>query len=257
MTDRPHVALFVTCLVDLFRPSVAFAAITLLERAGVRVSVPEAQTCCGQPAYNSGDRAGAAKILRQLVATFEPFDAVIVPSGSCAGMIRQHAPFLLRNDPEWGPRAAALAERVFELTQYLARHATNPPEEIVAQASGTPKVSYHDSCSCLRDMAVREEPRRLLKAAGVPVHELAEAEECCGFGGLFAVKYPHISEAMADAKLAHLKAAGADLLTGADLGCLLHLAGRLGRAGERVEVRHVAEILAGEPANPPIGEGRK
>lgn len=256
MTDRPHVALFVTCLVDLFRPSVAFAAITLLERAGLRVSVPTAQTCCGQPAYNSGDRAGATKILRQLVATFEPFDAVVVPSGSCAGMIREHAPLLLGDDPDWGPRAAALSERVFELTQYLVHHAPNPPEEIVAPGAVDGTISYHDSCSCLREVGVRNEPRRLLQAAGADLRELAEPEECCGFGGLFAVKYPHISEAMADAKIADLRATGTRLLTGADLGCLLHLAGRLARSGDAVEVRHLAEILAGAPETPPIGRGR-
>ncbi len=254
MTDRPHVALFVTCLVDLFRPAVAFAAITLLERAGCRVSVPEAQTCCGQPPYNSGDREGAAAILRGLVATFEPYDAVVVPSGSCAGMIRQHAPLVLRDDPEWGPRAEALATRVFELTQYLARFGVDAAQGVTPPDC---TVCYHDSCSSLRDMGVRDEPRRLLQASGVNVAEMAEPDECCGFGGLFAVKYPHISEAMADSRIANVTATGARVLTGADLGCLLHLAGRLRRKGEEVEVRHVAEILAGDLAAPAIGEGGK
>ena len=183
-----------------------------------------------------------------------PYDAVVVPSGSCAGMIRQHAPLVLRDDPEWGPRAEALATRVFELTQYLARFGVDAAQGVTPPDC---TVCYHDSCSSLRDMGVRDEPRRLLQASGVNVAEMAEPDECCGFGGLFAVKYPHISEAMADSRIANVTATGARVLTGADLGCLLHLAGRLRRKGEEVEVRHVAEILAGDLAAPAIGEGGK
>lgn len=253
MTDKPRVALFVTCLVDLFRPSVAFASIQLLEQAGCIVDVPETQTCCGQPAYNSGDVADAAAILRQVVALFEPFDAVVVPSGSCAGMIRHHGPLILADDADWCARARALADRTYELTQYLVHHAPNP----VAPASVPAGVAYHDSCSALREMKVSAEPRALLsRIDGLTLCDLADPEECCGFGGLFAVKYPDISDAMVSAKADDVTSSGADLLTGPDLGCLLNIAGKLKRRDSAVAVRHIAEILAGDLATPAIGEGK-
>ncbi|WP_338664875.1 (Fe-S)-binding protein [Pararoseomonas sp. SCSIO 73927] len=251
---KPRVALFVTCLVDLYRPTVGFAAIRLLERAGCQVEVPATQTCCGQPAYNSGDRATAKDLARAVVDAFLGYDFVVAPSGSCAGMIAHHYPALFADDPDYRGRAEALAARTQELTAFLSDvmgvEAAAPPYDGVA--------AYHDSCSGLREMGVRDQPRRLL--AGVPgltVKELAERDVCCGFGGTFCVKYPDISARMVTDKVADIRASGADTLLAGDMGCLLNIAGRLRREGSEVRVRHVAEVLAGMTGDvPPIGEPR-
>jgi L-lactate dehydrogenase complex protein LldE len=238
----PQVGLFVTCLVDLFRPNVAFAAIKLIQAAGARVEVPGAQTCCGQPAYNCGDRKNAVAIARQVVATFERFDYVVAPSGSCAGMLRRHYPRILAGDPDFAERAAALAAKSFELTSFLVDVLGHT--KVDAAFAGT--VTYHDSCSLLRELGVREAPRRLLASVrGLSLAEIHDSEVCCGFGGAFAVKYPAISSAIADAKLQDIAGTGAVTLVSADLGCLLQIAGRLARSGANVEVRHIAEVLAG------------
>lgn len=237
----PRVGLFVTCLVDLVRPSVGFAAVKLLEQTGFSVDVPRAQTCCGQPAWNAGDRRNAEKIARSVVNAFEGFDYVVAPSGSCAGMLRRHYPEILKDDVQYAARARALAGRSFELMSFLVRVGAMRRVD----AAKVARVAYHDSCSSLREMEVRAEPRSLLSSvAGLELCEMTDPE-ICGFGGLFCVKYPDISEAMADAKIADAKATGADMLVGGDLGCLLHLAGRARRAGVALEVRHAAEILAG------------
>ncbi|HEY8698264.1 MAG TPA: (Fe-S)-binding protein [Rhizomicrobium sp.] len=251
MTGRPRVGLFVTCLVDLIRPQVGFAAVKLLEAAGCDVEVPQAQTCCGQPAWNSGADQDAADIARQVVNAFEAFDYVVAPSGSCAGMLRQHYPEILALDARYAPRARALAAKTHELVSFLVNVAGMKRVEAQCQA----RVCYHDSCSSLREMRVKDEPRTLLSTVdGISITELKEPEVCCGFGGLFAVKYPDISERMADDKIADVTATGADLLTGGDLGCLLHLAGRMERTGARLRVRHVAEILASMGDEPALGE---
>jgi L-lactate dehydrogenase complex protein LldE len=245
----PHIGLFVTCLVDLFRPSVGFAAVRLLEWAGCRVGVPRAQTCCGQPGYNSGDRASARAIAAQVIAAFEGFDYVVAPSGSCAAMIRVHYPALLEDDPTLGPRALSLASRTHELTSFLVD--VLGLERVQASFEGV--VAYHDSCSGLRELEIGDQPRALLATvAGLTLKELEGTQECCGFGGAFCVKYPEIADRMAADKAAGVAASGADTLLGGDLGCLLHLAGRLSRAGSNVRVRHVAEVLAGLTQAPPI-----
>ncbi len=243
---RPAVGFLATCLVDLFRPSVGFAAARLIEQAGYRVVVPRAQTCCGQPAYNSGDRGTARRAARRIVALFEGFEHVVAPSGSCAAMVTRHFPGLLADDADWAARARALAGRTYELTDFLHRVACwRPPP-----ASRPPGVlTYHDSCSGLRELGIREQPRALIAALGGPaLDEMADSGVCCGFGGAFCVKYPEIAEAMADAKIETIEATGADTVVGGDLGCLLHLEGRLARRGTPVGVRHVAEILAGGAA---------
>lgn len=251
MTGRPRVGLFVTCLVDLIRPQVGFAAVKLLEAAGCDVEVPQAQTCCGQPAWNSGADQDAADIARQVVNAFEAFDYVVAPSGSCAGMLRQHYPEILALDARHAPRARALAAKTHELVSFLVNVRGMKRAEAQCQA----RVCYHDSCSSLREMRVKDEPRTLLSTVdGISIAELKEPEVCCGFGGLFAVKYPEISERMADDKIADARTTGADVLTGGDLGCLLHLAGRMERTGTRLRVRHVAEILAGMSDKPALGE---
>jgi L-lactate dehydrogenase complex protein LldE len=252
---RPRVALFVTCLVDLHRPTVGFAALKLLKAAGCTVEVPEAQTCCGQPAYNSGDKADAADIARAVIAAFEPYDHVVAPSGSCAGMIRHHYAELFAADPAWKARAERLGEKTHELTAFLVD--VMGMRGVEARYDG--RVTYHDSCSGLRELGIKAQPRALLgTVAGLSVAELEDAEVCCGFGGTFCVKYPDISVRMVSDKVERIRETGADTLLAGDLGCLMNMAGRLHRLGHQVKVRHVAEVLAGMTDTlPPLGEGKE
>jgi len=247
-----RVALFVTCLVDLYRPVVGFAAIKLLEQAGCTVEVPEAQTCCGQPGYNSGDRDSARKLARQVIGAFEGYDYVVAPSGSCGGMIKTHFPEMLADDPAWAKRAEALAAKTYELTQFLRD--VLKWDNVAAQHKGS--TTYHDSCSSLRELKVKQQPRALLaKVDGLTFKELPDGEPCCGFGGTFCVKFPDISNRMVEDKIANIKASGADMVLAADMGCLLNIAGKLKRTGSPVQARHVAEVLAGMTDQPAIGEG--
>ena len=250
--QSPHVGLFVTCLVDLMRPRVGFAAVKLLEEAGCAVTVPAAQTCCGQPAYNSGDDKNARAIARQVIAAFEGFDYVVAPSGSCAGTIKVHYPRLFAGDADMAGRAEDLARRTHELTSFL-----NDIMQVTESAAEyQAKVTYHDTCSGLRELAIKSAPRALLgRVKGLELTESEGAETCCGFGGTFCVKYPEISEHMVDATANDVIASGAELLLGGDLGCLLNIAGRLKRRGAAVGVRHVAEVLAGMTDGPAIGAG--
>jgi L-lactate dehydrogenase complex protein LldE len=248
--SAPRVALFVSCLVDLFRPSVGFAALKLLEDAGCRVEVPRAQTCCGQPAYNQGDRRDACDLARGTIDALAGYDYVVVPSGSCAGMLRQHYPELF---PEGSPEAQAardLSARTFELVSFL----TDVMGVIGVDAAFPARVIYHDACAGLRELGIKEQPRVLLGSVrGLELVELPGAEVCCGFGGTFCVKYPAISTKMVDDKAAEIMATGADVVLAGDLGCLMNIAGRLSRLGAPVAVRHVAEVLAAATAEPPIG----
>ncbi len=249
---RPLVGLFVTCLVDLFRPSVGFASIKLIEAAGCTVDVPAAQTCCGQPAYNSGDRKDTKAIARQVIAAFEPYDYVVAPSGSCTGMLKVHYPELFADEPDWRARAEAFSEKTFELVSFLVD--VRGMKAVDAAFNGT--ITYHDSCSGLRELGIRNQPRRLLKSvAGLSVTELKDADVCCGFGGTFCVKYPDISNAIVERKTARITESGAGTLLAGDLGCLLNMAGKLKREGSAVQTRHVAEVLAGMTDEPAIGEG--
>jgi L-lactate dehydrogenase complex protein LldE len=249
---RPRVALFVTCLVDLYRPNVGFSAIALLEEAGCQVEVPATQTCCGQPAYNTGDRATAKELARAVVDAFLPYDYTVVPSGSCAGMIAHHFPALFADDPQYRGRAEALGAKTHELVSFLAD--VRGVRQVAARHEGV--VTYHDSCSGLRELGVKAQPRALLAGmAGTTVKEMADAEICCGFGGTFCVKYPDVSTRMVADKVRAIAATGADTLLAGDLGCLLNMAGRLKREGVPVQVRHVAEVLAGRTRDvPAIGE---
>jgi L-lactate dehydrogenase complex protein LldE len=250
--SAPRVGLFATCLVDLMRPSVGFATVKLLQDAGCTVEVPQAQTCCGQPAYNSGDSADARDIAMNVIDVFEGFDYVVAPSGSCAGMISHHYPRLFDGDAAWKARAEALAAKTHELVSFLAdvMKAEIAPPDLDATAT------YHDSCSGLRELGIKTQPRDLLgKVGGLKLVEGAIPETCCGFGGLFCVKYPDISEKMVDAKTDDILKTEADLLLAGDLGCLMNMAGRLKRRGSDVQVRHVAEVLAGMTDTPAIGDG--
>jgi L-lactate dehydrogenase complex protein LldE len=252
MTESPkhRVGLVVTCLVDLIRPAVGFAAVKLLEDAGCTVEVPR-QSCCGQPAFNSGDRATARELAEQVIATFERYDYVVVPSGSCGGQVRVHYPELFHGDPNWHPRAQAFAAKTYELVSFLTD--VLGVSKVAAHYAGT--ATYHDSCSNLRELGVRTQPRRLLAGVeGLALTELPDADVCCGFGGTFCVKYPDISNAIVTKKAEAVAATGADTLLAGDLGCLMNIAGKLQRLGRPVHVRHVAEVLAGMADGPAIGE---
>jgi L-lactate dehydrogenase complex protein LldE len=253
-SSKPHVGLFVTCLVDLTRPSVGFATIKLLEASGCTVSVPESQTCCAQPAYNSGDNKTTTEIAHQIITAFEPYDYIVVPSGSCGAMIKHHYPEVLADDQTWSERANKLAEKTFELTSFLT--------DVMAfdgiKADCHESITYHDSCSGLRELGVKEQPRSLLsKVNGMTLNEGDQAETCCGFGGLFCVKYPDISENMVDAKVDDILSTEASMVVGGDLGCLMNISGRLSRRGEGIAVRHVAEVLADQLDEPGIGSAQK
>jgi len=248
-----RVGLFVTCLVDLVRPSVGFAAVKLLEEAGCTVEVPP-QTCCGQPAFNSGDRNTARDIAERVIAAFEPCDYVVAPSGSCAGMLKTHYPELFHGDPNWLPRVTAFCAKTFELTAFLVD--VLKVAKVTARFPGT--ITYHDACSGLRELGIKAQPRRLLASvAGLTLKEMPDADVCCGFGGTFCVKYPEISNAIVGKKADRIAASGAETVVAADLGCLMNIAGKLQRAGYKVRVRHVAEVLAGMTDIPAIGESQR
>jgi L-lactate dehydrogenase complex protein LldE len=237
-----RVGLLVTCLVDMMRPNIGFAALQLLEAAGCDVVVPATQTCCGQPGWNSGDRAAARALARKLVDEFEDCPWVVVPSGSCAGMLNVHYPELFHDDPLMLPRVRALAGRTRELTDFLANVAG--VKSVPGRFAGT--ITYHDACSGLRELGIKAQPRRLLgMVPGAELREMTGCETCCGFGGTFAVKYGEISTHMADRKCDNIAACGADAVVLGDLGCMLNIEGRLRKRGDATRVLHVAEVLAG------------
>lgn len=239
-----RVGLFVTCLVDLMRPRVGFAALELLEAAGCEVLVPSAQTCCGQPAYNSGDRPAARALALKLLQEFEHCDYVVLPSGSCAGMVRCHYPELFAADASLFPRMQALAAKTYELTDFLVNVAKI--ERLPRGGHLTGVITYHDSCSGLRELGIKSQPRALLrKCEYVTLKEMPGAEECCGFGGAFSAKYGELSAAIAARKCDNIHASGTQTVVGGDLGCLLNIEGKLRRMGdETTRVLHIAEVLA-------------
>lgn len=238
---KNEAALFVTCLADLMRPEVGEATAALMERAGFTVVVPR-QGCCGQPNYNAGDRKGAQALARAAIAALEPYETIVVPSGSCGGMMVRHYPTLFDAADPWAARAAKLSAKVLELTQFLTRY----PVATTSAFAGN--FAYHDSCSSLRDLGLHAEPRALLRSMTAATEvAIAENETCCGFGGLFCVKYPEVSDRMAADKCAAIIASGADAVVSADLGCLLNIGGRLQRMGSPIKAVHIAEVLAGEP----------
>lgn len=238
-----RLALYVTCLVDLMRPSVGFAALRLLEATGAEVYVPEGQTCCGQPAWSAGNRPLAGDLAKKAIAELEAYDYVVIPSGSCTDQIRNVYPQLFADDPEWGQRARGLAGRTFELTSFLA--------DVMKTGFVAPdfegSVTYHDSCKGLRGLGVKRQPRELLlKVRGLSLKEMPDCEECCGFGGAFSVKFGEVSTQIVDRKCDAIALAGADAVVGGDLGCLINIEGRLRRRGdETTRVLHIAEMLGG------------
>jgi L-lactate dehydrogenase complex protein LldE len=246
---KPRVGLFVTCLVDLLRPSIGFAAVKLIEDAGCDVIVPS-QTCCGQPAYNSGDRATTRVLALQVMDAFDTCDYVVAPSGSCAGTLVKHYPELFAEDPNLATRANAFAAKCHELVSFL----TDVRGVTRVEARFPREVTYHDSCSGLRELGIQAQPRALLQSVeGLSLVEMKDADVCCGFGGTFAVKYGDISDAIVSQKAQTITDTGAPVLLAGDLGCLMNMAGKLSRQGKAVEVRHVAEVLAGMVQDAPIG----
>lgn len=244
-----RVGLFATCLVDLMRPRVGFAAAKLLEDAGCKVEVP-AQTCCGQPAFNSGDRKTARELAAQMIEAFEPYDYIVLPSGSCAGQVMVHYPELFEGDASWEPRAKRLAAKTYELTVFLHDILKATPR---AHFEGL--VTYHDSCSGLRELGIKAQPRKLLaNVEGLSIAEMKDPDVCCGFGGTFCVKYPDVSNKIVEKKTSNIAASGATTLLAGDLGCLMNMAGKLSREGREIKVRHIAEVLAGMGDEPAIGE---
>ena len=244
MSSGRRVGLFVTCLVDMMRPRIGFAALKLLEAAGFEVVVPASQTCCGQPGWNSGERASARALAEKLIGEFESCDYLVAPSGSCTGMIKTHYPALFEGEGAWLARVEALAAKSWELTDFLLNVARLelPP----GRFNGT--ITYHDSCAGLRELGVKQQPRSLLaKMPGVTLVEMKDSEVCCGFGGTFSIKFGEISAAMAETKCANIAASGAETVVLGDLGCMLNIEGRLRRRGdETTRVLHIAELLAGE-----------
>lgn len=236
------------------RPSVGFAAVKLLRDAGCDVAVPQAQTCCGQPAYNSGDKDDAKALALLTISAFEKYDYVVAPSGSCAGMLKHHYPALFADDPDDAARAGDFAEKVHELVSFLVD--VRGVSRI--DATFAHSVTYHDSCAGLRELNIKEQPRTLLASVnGLSLTEMEDAEVCCGFGGTFCIKYPDISNAIVEKKTANIADSGADCLLAGDMGCLMNMSGKLSREGKSMEVRHVAEVLAGMTDEPAIGAGSK
>lgn len=251
--QAPRAGLFVTCLIDLMRPSVGFAAARLIELSGCTVVVPERQTCCGQPAYNSGDRTTAKSLALQTVRAFSDCDVVVVPSGSCAAMLKVHYQRLFSDDASAvHDEVRAFAAKVHELCTFLT--IIRPVTELPGGYTG--RVTYHDACSGFRELAIASAPRHLLRMLpGIELVEMREPEACCGFGGLFAEKYAAISNAIVTRKTDNAVASDADLLLAGDFGCLMNIAGKLTREGQPLACRHIAEVLAGEMTAPPIGCG--
>jgi L-lactate dehydrogenase complex protein LldE len=244
MRSGRRVGLFVTCLVDMMRPRIGFAALKLLEGAGFEVVVPRSQTCCGQPGWNSGERGSARALAEKLLGEFESCDYLVAPSGSCTGMIKTHYPALFAGEGAWLARVEALAAKSWELTDFLVNVAglERPP----GRFEGT--LTYHDSCAGLRELGVKQQPRSLLaRMPGVTLREMKDSEVCCGFGGTFSIKFGEISAAMAETKCGNIAASGAGTVVLGDLGCMLNIEGRLRRRGdETTRVLHIAELLAGE-----------
>ncbi|MFJ2991729.1 (Fe-S)-binding protein [Pandoraea sp. NPDC087047] len=239
-----RVGLFVTCLIDMMRPEIGFSTLKLLETAGCEVVIPDSQTCCGQPGYNSGERAIARDLAQKFLDEFDSFDYVVVPSGSCGGMVKAHYGDLFADDPELMGRYERLRPRVYELTDFLVNvlHVDTVPGDYNGE------VTYHDSCSGLRELGVKAQPRALLaKMPGVKMTEMKDCQACCGFGGTFALKYGNISTAIVDEKCANIAASGAPAVVLGDLGCMLNIEGRLRRTGDtKTRVLHIAQVLAGD-----------
>ena len=247
--NQTKATLFVTCIIDQLYPQVGVSVVRVLRRLGVDVEFPMDQTCCGQPVYNSGFTREARQLAERVLQSFQDASCVVVPSGSCTAMMRVFYQDLFRRDPQLSRQARDLSGKVYEFSEYLVK--VLGAADVGAEYPGA--VAYHPSCHMLREAQVREEPTKLLgRVHGLELRELSQAETCCGFGGTFAVKFPHISEAMLADKVSSVMASGADTLVSCDMGCLMNVQGALSRQGSDVKVRHLAQILDQEAAGPSL-----
>jgi L-lactate dehydrogenase complex protein LldE len=235
------VSLFITCLVDQFFPEVGMSMVSVLRRLGVEVDFPTAQTCCGQPAFNSGFSSEARELARRFIGIFENSEYIVAPSGSCTSMVRVFYKELFHDDPEWQKRAESLASRTYEFTEFVVD--VLGVDDVGASYRG--KVALHQSCHLLRELNVKTAPQRLLNSVkGIELVELERADACCGFGGLFSIKYPEISSGILEDKIGSVDKSGADVLVACDVGCLMHIAGGLSRQDKATRTMHIAELLA-------------
>jgi L-lactate dehydrogenase complex protein LldE len=235
-----RVSLFVTCLADVMYPQVGESVVRLLSRYGCEVDFPQMQICCGQPAFNSGYQDEAREVARGMIRAFEHSDYMVSPSGSCTGMIHHYYPYLFENEPLWKAKAEALVEKTYEFSQFLVKVLGVSDMGAIFEE----KVTYHPSCHAMRLLGVKEEPMQLLEnVKGVEFVELSHKEDCCGFGGTFAVKMADMSEAMVCEKAKHVVETGATVLVGTDMGCLMNIDGRLNKEGKPIRVMHLAELL--------------
>lgn len=242
MNETKTVTLFIQCLVDGIYPEVGEAMVRIFRQLGIDLACPTQQTCCGQPAFNSGYRREARVAAQRFIEIFETADAIVCPSGSCVTMVRHHYPELFAEDASWRQRAQLIAAKTYELSEYLVD--ILEVDDLAAHYNG--KITYHDSCHLLRNLRVREQPRRLLrKVSGAEFVELLDSDRCCGFGGSFSFKYPDISTAMVEDKINNIIASGADTVVGCDMGCLMNIQGMLSRKGSGIKTMHLAQILAG------------
>ena len=247
----PRIGLFVTCLVDIFRPNVAFSALKLLEQNGYHVEIPSEQTCCGQVAYNSGDVINTRAIAKQVIDLFKDFDYIVVPSGSCTAMFKQHYPELFLDDPDWHAKALSFSKRCYELLSFL----TDICDMTQIESRFEHTVTYHDSCAGLRQLGIYAQPRQLLESVkGLTLTEMTDSNVCCGFGGIFSIKYPEISTHIVSDKIKNIQATQADVVLGGDMGCLLNISGRLKHLNIPIKVYHIAEVLAEMSHVPAIGD---
>jgi L-lactate dehydrogenase complex protein LldE len=243
MTKPKRVTLFIQCIVDSCFPEVGEAMVKVLERQGLTLDYPPEQTCCGQPAFNAGYRDEAARLALHYLDVFEHAEVIVCPSGSCVNMVRHHYMELFAKDPRQLERAKKVAAKTFEFTEFLVD--ALGVTDVGATWNG--EVTYHDSCHLLRGLGVKDQPRALLsKVRGLTLVEMTRSDECCGFGGTFSAKYPEISEALLETKLANIQATGTGAVVGCDMGCLMHMQGMIRRRELPISVRHIAEILAGE-----------
>jgi L-lactate dehydrogenase complex protein LldE len=241
MSSSKTVTLFIQCLVDTIYPEVAQAMVQVFRRMGIAVICPTDQTCCGQPAFNSGYRQSARVAAKHFIEVFADTEQIVCPSGSCVNMVRHHYVTLFQNDSRWLQRAQNLAGRIYEFSEYLVD--VLGVEDLGVRFDG--KVTYHDSCHLLRGIGVQEQPRKLLThVLGTELVEMYNSDYCCGFGGAFSVKYPDISNAMVSDKVKNIIDTGADTVVGCDMGCLMNIQGKLSRMGCDIKVMHLAQILA-------------
>ena len=242
MSETKTVTLFIQCLVDGIYPEVGEAMVKIFRRLGFDLACPTQQTCCGQPAFNAGYRREASVAAKRFIEIFETADTIVCPSGSCVTMVRHHYPELFKDDAAWLQRAAQVAAKTYELTEYLVD--ILGLDDLGVHYDG--KITYHDSCHLLRNLRVKDQPRRLLrKVSGADFVEMYDSDKCCGFGGSFSVKYADISAAMVEDKVNNIIDSGADTVVGCDMGCLMNIQGMLSRRGSDIKVMHVAQILAG------------